>query len=62
MLKYKASYDDLVDLFNRYVATWGGEARTFTFKGYKNGECVIQKELGENNNKESEISKLFISA
>ncbi len=46
MAKYKVKYDDLVELFNKYVATWGGEARTFTFKGYKNGECVVTKELG----------------
>ena len=46
VLRYHLTYDDLVFYFNKYVATWGGKAKTFLFKGYKNDECVIQRELG----------------
>ena len=46
MSKYKLKFDDLVNLFNKYVATWGGEAKTYLYKGYKNGECVASVEKG----------------
>ena len=32
--------------WNKYVGTWGGKAKTFLFKGYKNGELVKTVELG----------------
>lgn len=46
MLKYKMSYDDLLALWLKHVGTWGGIAKTYTFKGYKDGKCVIVKEVG----------------
>ena len=46
MFKYKMTYTDLVGYWNKYVGSWGGKAMTYTFKGYKNDEEVISKELG----------------
>ncbi len=46
MKKYKISYAELVGLYNHYVGSWGGIAKTYTFKGYKNNELVITKKVG----------------
>ena len=46
MFKYKMSYSDLVYYWNKHVASWGGIAKKWTFKGYKNGNVVVEKELG----------------
>ena len=46
MLKYKMKYDDLVYYWNKHVASWGGIAKKWTFKGYKDGKEVINKEIG----------------
>ena len=46
MLKYKMKYDDLVYYWNKHVASWGGIAKKWTFKGYKENKEVIVKEIG----------------
>ena len=46
MKKYKVSYTELVGYWNKYVGTWGGKAKTFIFKGYKDGQLVKSVELG----------------
>lgn len=46
MKKYKISFDELVDLWNKYIGSWGGEAKFFTFKGYKNGQVVKEVTYG----------------
>ena len=46
MKKYRVTYAELVDLYNTYVGSWGGIAKTYTFKGYKNGVLVIEKKVG----------------
>ena len=46
MLKYKMNYSDLVYYWNKHVASWGGIAKKWTFKGYKDGQMVIEKEVG----------------
>ena len=46
MKKYKVSYAELVDYYNTYVGSWGGIAKTYTFKGYKDGELVVEKKVG----------------
>ncbi len=46
MKKYKISYAELVDYYNTYVGSWGGIAKTYTFKGYKNDQLVITKKVG----------------
>ena len=46
MKKYKVQYSELVDLYNTYVGSWGGIAKTYTFKGYKNGQLVVTKKVG----------------
>ena len=46
MKKYKVTYAELVDYYNIHVGSWGGIAKTFTFKGYKNDELVIEKKVG----------------
>jgi len=46
MLKYRLGWNDLVFYWNEHVASWGGIAKKWTFKGYKDGEMVIEKEIG----------------
>ena len=46
MKKYKVSYAELVDYYNTYVGSWGGIAKTYTFKGYKNDQLVVEKKVG----------------
>lgn len=46
VIRYHLKYEDIVHLFNKYVATWGGEAKTYTFKGYKDGVIVATSERG----------------
>ena len=46
MLKYHLGWSDLVYYWNKHVASWGGIAKKWTFKGYKDGKEVIQKEIG----------------
>lgn len=50
MLRYKMNYDDLVFYWNKYVGAWGGKAKTYVFKGYKNGQIVKEIELGSSKN------------
>ena len=47
MLKYHLKYSDLVDIYNTYVSSWGGKAKTYTFKGYKNNQLVSEQVIGE---------------
>ena len=46
MFKYKINYSDLVYYWNKHVASWGGIAKKWTFKGYKDNKVVIEKEIG----------------
>ena len=46
MKKYKVTYAELVDYYNIHVGSWGGMAKTYTFKGYKNDQLVIEKKVG----------------
>ena len=46
MLKYHMKYDDLVYYWNKHVASWGGIAKKWTFKGYKDDKDVLVKEIG----------------
>ena len=45
LIKYKLNYSDLVNLYNTHVAAWGGEAKTYSFKGYKNNRLIIEKNI-----------------
>ena len=44
--KYNADQAYLVNMFNTYVGSWGGIAKTYTFKGYKDGQLVVTKKVG----------------
>lgn len=46
MKKYKVSYAELVDYYNTHVGSWGGIAKTYTFKGYQNDQLVVTKKVG----------------
>ena len=46
MFKYKVNYSELVHYWNKYVGCWGGKAKTFTIKGYKDGQLVKEIEAG----------------
>lgn len=47
MFKNKMSYDDLVELWNKYVATWGNKLTVFQFKAYKDGKLMASKMFGQ---------------
>ena len=44
-IKHHLSWADLVDLWNTHISTWGGYAKTFTFKAIKDGEIVSIKTI-----------------
>lgn len=46
MKRYKVSYSELVHYWNKYVGAWGGKAKIYTFKGYKNSQLVLTREVG----------------
>ena len=46
MLKYHMNYSDLVYYWNKHVASWGGIAKKWTFKGFIKDKQVIEKEIG----------------
>ena len=50
MFRYKMKYEDLVFYWNKYVGAWGGIAKTYVFKGYKNGELVKEISIGSSRN------------
>ena len=56
MKKYKVTYAELVDYYNTYVGSWGGIAKTYTFKGYKNDELVIIKKVGPSKEFDLEVN------
>ena len=49
MMRYKISYTELVGYWNEYVGSWGGIAKTYKIKGYKNNKMVKEIELGPSN-------------
>ena len=55
-LQYKLSYDDLLAYWLKHVGTWGGIAKTYTFKGYKDGKHVITREVGPQTKFDLEVS------
>lgn len=55
MKKFKVSYAQVVDLYNDYVGSWGGIAKTYTFKGYKNDQLVIEKKVGPSSKFDLEV-------
>ena len=55
MKKYKVSYAQVVDLYNTYVGSWGGIAKTYTFKGYKDDKLVIEKKVGPSSKFDLEV-------
>jgi len=47
MLRHKMKYEDLVDLWNKYVASWGNKLTVFQFKAYRGGALVATKMMGQ---------------
>ncbi|NLB40567.1 MAG: hypothetical protein GX812_04340, partial [Erysipelotrichaceae bacterium] len=47
MFKHRMSYDELVDLWNKYVGMWGAKLMVFKFKAYKDGKLVASKMFGQ---------------
>ncbi|MFA5762399.1 MAG: glycoside hydrolase family 2 TIM barrel-domain containing protein [Bacilli bacterium] len=47
MFKHKMSYDDLVELWNKYVGMWGNKLMVFKFKAYKDGKFIASKMFGQ---------------
>ena len=44
-VKYKLTWDDLIDIWNTHIATWGGYAKTFKYVGYKDDKEVISRTI-----------------
>lgn len=49
MFRYKISYTELVGYWNEYVGSWGGIAKTYKIKGYKDNKLMKEIELGPSN-------------
>lgn len=49
MFKYKVTYSELVGYWNKYIGAWGGKAKVYKFKGYKDGQIVKECEVGPSN-------------
>ncbi len=49
MKRYKMDFTELVGYWNKYIGAWGGKAKTYTIKGFKDGKCVKEAELGPSN-------------
>ena len=45
LMKYHLGWADVTEIWNTHIATWGGYAKTFTFKGIKDGKEVISKRI-----------------
>lgn len=45
MIKYHVKYSELVDMYNTYIASWGGKAITYTFKAIKDEKVVKEVTL-----------------
>ncbi len=56
MMRYKISYTDLVGYWNEYVGAWGGKAKTYKIKGYKDNQLVKEVELGPSNSFDLEVT------
>ena len=54
--KYHYNHAELVELFNTYVGSWGGIAKVYTFKGYKDGKLVVTKEVGPSRKFDLEVT------
>ena len=39
-IRYHMSMDGFIDLYNRYLVSWGGKSNTFRFEAYKDGKLV----------------------
>ena len=48
MKKYHMNYDDLKDLYNRYIGNWGGDATVWRFDAVKDGQVVASRTLSPN--------------
>jgi beta-galactosidase len=47
MIRYGMKYNDIVQLYGKYVGNWGGEATVWRFDGIKNGEVRISRTLAQ---------------
>lgn len=45
MLKYKGKLE-ITEMWNNYIGSWGGKAKVYTFKGFKNNKLVKVQKLG----------------
>ena len=43
MMKYKMTYEQGMELYGKYVGNWGGDAVSWTFEGWKDGEKVVSR-------------------
>ncbi len=46
MSKHHVSYSDLVFYWNKYVGAWGGKAKIYKFRGFKDDKIVCEREIG----------------
>ncbi len=56
MMRYKMPYSELVYYWNKYIGAWGGKAKIYTFKGYKDNKLVATREVGPSTKFDLEVS------
>lgn len=44
-LKHHLNWDQIMEIWNKHISSWGGKALSFTFKGIKNNKSVIEKSV-----------------
>lgn len=45
MLKKNLKISDFISLYQKHVNSWGEKSLTYHFKGYRNGTCVLERQI-----------------
>ncbi len=58
IVKYRLNYEDLLELYNREVASWGGDgnSNSYSFIAYKNGKEAVRRDFGASTSFDLELS------
>lgn len=46
LIKYHLSFDDLTQIYAKYISSWGEKAAIWEFQGFKGGKKVAMKRIG----------------
>jgi len=46
LIQYRLSFDDLIQIYSKYISSWGEKAAVWEFRGIKDGKKVAVKKVG----------------